>query len=61
MAETSVKEQAKEVVDQLPDDATWEEVVYRLYRRRELEAGHRDLEEGRVHSHEEVKKRFLGE
>ena len=61
MATATVKEQVREIVEQLPDDATWEEVAYRLYRRRELEAGHRDLEEGRAHSHEEVKRRFLGE
>jgi predicted transcriptional regulator len=56
----NVKEELHKLADRLPDDATWDDVVYRLYRRRELEAGHRDLEEGRVHAHEDVKKRFLG-
>lgn len=56
---TSVKDQAREIVDRLPDDATSDELMYRIYVCQKIEDGIRAGEEGRVMSHEEVKKRFL--
>ena len=61
ITETNVKERLHKIADELPEGATWEDAAYRVYRLRELEAGHKDLEAGRVHSHEDVKKRILGE
>lgn len=52
------KEQAKRALEALPDDATWEEIMYRLYVVEKIAAGLKDIEEGRTVSHEEVKKRF---
>ena len=53
----AVKKQALALIRSLPDDCTWDEVSYRLYARREIEAGLADLAAGRVLSHEEVKRR----
>lgn len=61
IAEANVKERLHQIADELPEGATWEDAAYRVYRLRELEASHRDLEAGRVHSHEDVKRRILGE
>ena len=55
---STVKEQAVELIGHLPDDATWEDVLYAVYVRKKIEAGLKDGEEGRVVPHEEVKKRF---
>jgi predicted transcriptional regulator len=49
-----VKDEAKKLIDQLPDDATWDDVMYALYVRDSIERGIADVEHGRVHSHEEV-------
>lgn len=57
---TQVRERLHQIADELPEGATWEDAAYRVDRLRELEAGHEDLEAGRVHSHEDVKQRILG-
>lgn len=55
----SAKQEAREVIDGLPDSATWDEVMYELYVRQKIAEGIRAADEGRVVPHEEVKKRFL--
>lgn len=40
-------------------DATWEEILYKLYVKKKIEAGIKAADEGRVVSHEEVKAKFL--
>ena len=54
----SIKAAVKELVDDLPNDATWEDVMYRLYVREAIEAGRRDAAEGRVVNVTEVRRRF---
>jgi len=48
MAEASIKDQARKIIDALPDDATWEDVIYRLYVREARGGGIRDADAGRV-------------
>lgn len=54
----SIKAAVKELVDDLPNDATWEDVMYRLYVREAIEAGRRDVAEGRVVDVAEARRRF---
>jgi len=58
MQTESVKEQAYRLLDSLPDSATWEDLMYRIYARQAIEAGLRDSEEGRTVDVKEVRKRF---
>jgi hypothetical protein len=53
-----VKERAREVIDQLPEDASWDDVMYAVYVRQVVEAGLADLDAGRKQPHAEVKARF---
>jgi len=46
------------LVDDLPKDATWEDVMYRVYVREAIEAGRRDAAEGRLVDVGEVRRRF---
>ena len=50
MAITSLtpKQQAHQVLTRLPDDATWDQVVYELAVRRAVERGMADVDAGRV-------------
>lgn len=48
MATNQIKEQARKIVESLPDDATWEDLIHRFYVREAIEAGIRDADEGRV-------------
>ncbi len=48
------KEIVRALLDQLPDGCTLEQVVYRLYVLQEIEAGLRELDDGRGIPHEQV-------
>jgi hypothetical protein len=44
----TTKEQARALLENLPDDATWDQIVYELPARRSIELGLADAEQGRV-------------
>jgi hypothetical protein len=52
------KEEAKKLIDKLPDQATWDDIMYEFYVRKKIEIALKDAREGRLIPHEEVKKRF---
>jgi|AntRauTorcE11898_2_1112593.scaffolds.fasta_scaffold18865_2 predicted transcriptional regulator len=54
----SPKTQARELIDQLPDNASSEHVGYRLELHASIERGLADSEAGRVTPQEEVERRF---
>jgi predicted transcriptional regulator len=58
MQDATVKKEAKRLVNELPDDATWDDLMYRIYVRQAIEAGLRDADAGRVVSVDEVRARF---
>ena len=55
---TPVKEALLELAKDLPNECTWDDVMYRIYVRQKIEAGLRDAEEGRLIPHDEVFKEF---
>ncbi len=55
----TVKEEARNLIDKLPEQATWDDVMYEFYIKKKIEIGLKAAEEGRVVSHKEVKKRFF--
>ena len=54
----SVKEEARSLLDKLPENATWQDVVYAFHVRASIEAGLKDSNEGRVKPVSEVRKKF---
>ena len=58
MQTQSIKEQAHRLLDNLPDSATWDDVMYRIYVRQAIEAGIEDSDQGRTLDVKEVRKRF---
>ena len=56
--QNDVKTAAREAIDKLPDDATWDDVMYRLYVRQKIDAGLRDVENGHTVTTTEVRRRF---
>jgi len=58
MEATNIKTQAKEALNKLPEDCSWEDVQYHLYAVEKIQKGLKCVEEGRTVSHEEVKKRL---
>ena len=53
-----IKQTAHQLIDELPDDATWETLLYTLQVRHDIEAGMADAKAGRVYSSAEVKARL---
>lgn len=58
MPHATVKQQAHELIDELPDSTTWDELAYRIEVRASIERGLADIEAGRVIPQEDVEKRF---
>jgi len=58
MNSQTVKEAAKQLVENLPEDVTWDDLMYQIYVRQNIEAGLADSEAGRAVEVEEIRKRF---
>ena len=58
---SSVKEEAHRLIDRLPEEATWDDLLYEFHVKRKIEAGLKAVEEGRTLSHAEAKRRLLGD
>ena len=55
---TNIKEEARGLVDSLPDDSTWEDLMYQIYVRETIESGLVDSEAGRITEVEKVREEF---
>ena len=58
MSASNIKEEARRLVEALPDDSTWEDLMYRIYVRQAIEAGLTDSEANRVTDVEKVRIEF---
>ncbi len=54
----TAKEEVRKMLEQLPDDASFEDIQYHIYVREKIERGLKDIQEGRVLSQEEVEERM---
>ena len=48
MSTAKLKEEAHRLIEELPDDATWDDLMQRIYVRQAIEAGYEDSEAGRT-------------
>jgi predicted transcriptional regulator len=58
MTTMGVKQEARRLVEQLPEDATWDELRHEVYVRQTIEAGLQDSQAGRTLDIKEVRARF---
>jgi predicted transcriptional regulator len=58
MPAASARDEAQRLVEQLPEDATWEDLLYQIYVRQSIEVGLADCRAGRLVPIEEVKRRL---
>ena len=58
MEKTELKKEVENLLRDLPDNANWDDLMYKIYVRQSIEQGLRDSEEGRIISHEEIKKKY---
>ena len=55
---SNVKQEAKRLIDRLPDDITWDDVMHEIYVRQSVEAGLADSEAGKTVDVTEVRQKF---
>lgn len=52
------KDEVRKLLDQLPDDSSFEDIQYHIYVREKIERGLRDVKEERVLTQQEVEQRM---
>jgi len=57
-ASSNIKSEVHRLIDALPHDATWDDVMYGIYVRQCIDAGVADADAGRVVDVDEVRQRF---
>jgi predicted transcriptional regulator len=58
MSSVNIKEEAKRLIDKLPEDITWDDLMHEIYVRQSIEAGLADSEAGRTMDVDEVRAKF---
>lgn len=58
MESANIKQEAYRLVEKLPPDATWDDLMYEIYVRQTIEAGLEDSKAGRTTDVKEVRAKF---
>jgi predicted transcriptional regulator len=58
IAMENIKEEARKLIDKLPENSTWDDLMYQIYIRQTIEAGLADSKAGKVTSVQEVRRKF---
>ncbi len=58
MTTQSIKTIARQIIDQLPETCSWDDLIEQIYVRQAIEAGLADSAAGRTQSVEDVRKMF---
>lgn len=56
----SAKQTARAAIDHLPEQASWNDIMYTLYVKQKISEGLADIAAGRTVPHEQVKAELLG-
>ena len=54
----NIKDEVRRLLDRLPEDATWDDLMHEIYVRKAIDAGMADSDAGRTTPVDEVRKRF---
>ena len=58
MEAVNIKEEARRLIDKLPENSTWDDLMYEIYVRLAVEAGLSDSKAGKITPVEEVRAKF---
>ncbi|MDQ1637086.1 MAG: hypothetical protein QOF62_425 [Pyrinomonadaceae bacterium] len=58
MSTVNIKEEAIRLIEKLPEDMTWEDLMHEIYVRQSIEAGLADSEAGRLTDVADVRAEF---
>lgn len=54
----TVKEEARRLLERLPDEASWDDLMYEIYVQKKIDVGLKAAESGKLVPHDEVKRRL---
>lgn len=54
----SIRDEARKLVEQLPDGASWDDLMYQIYVRQKIDAGRKAIAEGRFVTQDELDKQI---
>ena len=58
MQKTNVKQEGQRPVENLPENATWDDLIYVIYVRQAIEAGFADSKAGQTQDMQELRAKF---
>jgi hypothetical protein len=58
MDPVNIKEEARKLIDKLPDDVSWDDLMHQIYVRQSIEQGLADRDAGKVTDVTEVRSKF---
>lgn len=58
MSTIMAKDEAHHLVDKMPDNSTWDDLIYKIYVREVIEDGLADSNAGRVKEVREIRKKY---
>jgi predicted transcriptional regulator len=54
----TAKQEVRKILNEIPEDATFEDIQYHIYVRQKIERALQDVKKGRLISHEEAERRM---
>lgn len=58
MSSTTIKNEAKSIIDKMPDDFTWDDLMHEIYVRQAIEDGLKDSETGKTKDVKEIREKY---
>lgn len=56
---TTAKDGARELIENMPDEASWDDIMYELYVKQKIDAGLQAIADDRTIPHEDIKARLM--
>jgi hypothetical protein len=56
---SAVKEEARKIIDDIPENASWDDIMYQFYVRQKLDTAIEEMEAENLVPHEEIEKWLL--
>ena len=58
MSTTFIKDEAHKLIDKMPENSTWDDLIYEIYVRQVVEKGLVDSKAGRIKDVRDVRKKY---
>ncbi len=53
---STIKENAKMLINSLPDSSTWDDIMYEIYVKQKIDKGLKEIKSGKIIPHSDVKR-----